>query len=54
MPRPNVPSRLRAWPRVAVLALVGIAAAGCADSARFDSNPYAANDRRSPPPELLR
>jgi murein DD-endopeptidase MepM/ murein hydrolase activator NlpD len=51
MPRPNVPSRLRAWPRVAVFALVGIAAAGCADSARFDTNPYASNDRRSPPPD---
>jgi murein DD-endopeptidase MepM/ murein hydrolase activator NlpD len=43
----NVPSRWRAsshhWPHVAVLALVGIAAAGCSDSARFDSNPYASN-----------
>jgi murein DD-endopeptidase MepM/ murein hydrolase activator NlpD len=33
-----VESRPLIWPRVAVLALVGIAAAGCADSARFDSS----------------
>jgi murein DD-endopeptidase MepM/ murein hydrolase activator NlpD len=46
-----MPSHLRAWPRVAVFALIGIAAAGCADSARFDSNPYASNDQRPPPPE---
>ncbi len=55
MPRPNVPSRSRAsshvWPRVAVLALVGVAAAGCSDSRRFDSNPYASNDRQAPPPQ---
>jgi murein DD-endopeptidase MepM/ murein hydrolase activator NlpD len=54
MPHPNVPSRLRAslriWPRVAVFALIGIAAAGCSDSARFDSNPFASNDRAPPPP----
>src|SRR5450631_1013271 len=55
MSRINVPSRSRAsssasshtsshfWPHVAVLALVGMAAAGCSDSARFDSNPYASN-----------
>ena len=55
MQRTKVPSRPRAsshasshissrsWPRVAVLALVGIAAAGCSDSARFDSNPFASN-----------
>ena len=49
MPRFNVPSCLRVWPRVAVFALVGIGAAGCADSARFDSNPYASNDRQPPP-----
>ncbi len=48
MSRPKVDSRLRAWPRVAVLGLVGIAAAGCADSARFQANSYA-NDRPSPP-----
>ena len=40
MPRPMVESRPLAWPRVAVLALVGISAAGCADSARFDSSSY--------------
>jgi murein DD-endopeptidase MepM/ murein hydrolase activator NlpD len=37
MPRPKVESRPRVWPRVVVLALVGIAAASCSDSARFDS-----------------
>src|SRR5512140_3717925 len=40
MPRLQVQSRPLAWPRVAVLALVGITAAGCADSARFDSISY--------------
>lgn len=44
LPRSNVESRPLAWPRVAVLALVGVAAAGCSDSARFDSSSYA-NDR---------
>ena len=43
MPRLKVPSRLRVWPRVAVLALVGVAVAGCENSARFDSNPFASN-----------
>jgi hypothetical protein len=49
MPRPTVPTRPRAWPRFAVLAVVGVTAAGCADSARFDSNPYASNNRAAPP-----
>ena len=49
MPRPMVPSRPRAWLRVAVLALVGVAVAGCENSARFDSNPFASN--RAPRPE---
>jgi murein DD-endopeptidase MepM/ murein hydrolase activator NlpD len=40
MSRPKVDSRPRAWPRVCVLALVGIAAAGCSDSARFASGSY--------------
>jgi murein DD-endopeptidase MepM/ murein hydrolase activator NlpD len=40
MPCPKVESRLLAWPRVAVLALVGVIAAGCSDSARFDSSSY--------------
>ena len=44
----NVPSRSRLWLRVAVPALLGITVAGCADSARFDSNPYASNDRTPP------
>jgi len=43
MPRPKVPSRPCAWPRVAVLALVGVAVAGCENSARFDSSPFASN-----------
>jgi len=46
MSRPNVPSR--AWPRVAILALIGLIAAGCSDSARFTSGPYAANNRVPP------
>ncbi|MBI2716341.1 MAG: peptidoglycan DD-metalloendopeptidase family protein [Rhizobiales bacterium] len=53
MPRSNVPScshaSSRLWPRVAVLALIGATAAGCSDSARFDSNPYASNARQAPP-----
>jgi murein DD-endopeptidase MepM/ murein hydrolase activator NlpD len=35
MSRSNVPSCPRAWPRVAVLALIGVTAAACSDSARF-------------------
>ena len=46
MPRPKVPSRLLAWPHVAIFALVGVAVAGCENSSRFDSNPFASN----PPP----
>jgi len=46
MSRPKVQSRPRAWPRVAVLGLVGFTAAACADSARFDA--YNA-DRPAPP-----
>ena len=34
----SVQFRSRAWPRVAILALVAVAAAGCSDSARFGSN----------------
>jgi murein DD-endopeptidase MepM/ murein hydrolase activator NlpD len=48
MPRLQVQSRPLAWPRVVVLALVGISAAGCADSARFDSSSYDAG-RPAPP-----
>ena len=48
MQRSNVPSCPRAWPRVAILALVGIAVAGCSNSARFDSGPSASN-RQTPP-----
>ncbi len=49
MSRINVPSSPRAssqiLPRVAVLALVGIAAAGCSNSARFDSGLFASNSQ---------
>jgi murein DD-endopeptidase MepM/ murein hydrolase activator NlpD len=38
------------WPRVAVLALVGVAVASCSDSGRFDSNPFASN-RKGPTPQ---
>jgi len=51
MLRPKVESRSRAWPRVTVLALVGIAVAGCSDSARFDSISYS-SDRPSPPQNI--
>jgi murein DD-endopeptidase MepM/ murein hydrolase activator NlpD len=43
MSRSKVPSHPRVWPRVAVLALVGVAVAGCENSARFDSNPFVSN-----------
>jgi murein DD-endopeptidase MepM/ murein hydrolase activator NlpD len=45
MPRLKVPSRPLAL-RAVVLALIGIAAAGCENSARFDSNPFASNPPR--------
>jgi len=51
MQRSNVPSCSRAWPRVAVLALVGFAVAGCSNSARFESGPVASNSRPIPPQE---
>ena len=51
MPRPKVQSRPLAWPRVVVLALVGVSAAGCADSARFDSSSYDAG-RPAPPQDV--
>lgn len=53
MPRPTVSSCLRAnspiWPRVAAIALIGAAVAGCSNSARFDT-PYATNARPAAPP----
>ena len=49
MPRLTVPSCPHVWSRVAVLALVGVAVAGCSNSARFDSSPYAS--RQAPPPQ---
>ncbi len=48
MPRLPVPSRSRALPRIAVLALVGLLAAGCSDSARFSSGSYASNNNLPP------
>jgi murein DD-endopeptidase MepM/ murein hydrolase activator NlpD len=55
MSRFPVPTRSRGFSRVAVLALagtVGMTLAGCSDSARFDSNPYAANRSAPPPTEV--
>ena len=46
MPRRKLQTRPHAWPRVVILGLVGIAAAACSDSARFNS--YNA-DRSAPP-----
>jgi murein DD-endopeptidase MepM/ murein hydrolase activator NlpD len=49
MSRSNVPSCPRVWPRVAVLALIGVTAAACSDSARFvqQYDPFAKNTPRS-------
>jgi murein DD-endopeptidase MepM/ murein hydrolase activator NlpD len=41
MPMPRIVFCSRNLPRYLILAAVGISAAGCADSARFDSSPYA-------------
>ena len=46
MPRRKLQTRPRAWPRVVILGLVGIAAAACSDSARFNSYN---TDRPAPP-----
>jgi murein DD-endopeptidase MepM/ murein hydrolase activator NlpD len=43
MSRLDVPSRLYVFPRIAVFSLIAVAAAGCADSARFSSS--------DPPPQ---
>src|SRR5471032_2630302 len=47
MPRSIEPLRSRSvsrlWPRVAVLAVAGLATASCSNSGRFDSDPYASN-----------
>jgi murein DD-endopeptidase MepM/ murein hydrolase activator NlpD len=52
MPCINVPfhsrARSRHLPHVALFALVGLAAAGCSNSARFDSNPFASDRSRVP------
>src|SRR3569623_617269 len=45
MSRLTVPTRSRTWPRFAILAVVGVTAAGCADSARLASYPYASISR---------
>jgi murein DD-endopeptidase MepM/ murein hydrolase activator NlpD len=36
--------RLAFGPQLAVMALIGVGAAGCADSSRFDGNPFAADN----------
>ena len=43
MPHFEAPFRSRTWPSVAVLALIGVSAASCSSSSRFDSNPYTSN-----------
>jgi murein DD-endopeptidase MepM/ murein hydrolase activator NlpD len=45
------PFHPRALLRIAILALAGTALAGCENSARFDSNPFASN-RQAPRPEV--
>jgi murein DD-endopeptidase MepM/ murein hydrolase activator NlpD len=48
---PLLASRLRLWPRAAVLALVAAGAAGCsADVSRFESNPFANTLAANPTP----
>ena len=46
MSRPTVSIHSLARLRVAVLALIGLALAGCSNSSRFDT-PYASNNRQS-------
>ncbi|MCW5689576.1 MAG: peptidoglycan DD-metalloendopeptidase family protein [Pseudolabrys sp.] len=48
MSRPAASAVLHAWPRVAALAVMGVALAGCSNSARFDS-PYPTASRQAPP-----
>ncbi len=36
----------QAWPRLAVAAMVAVGLAGCSDSARFDSNPFASKPQQ--------
>ena len=48
MPSLTVPFRPRYWSRFVLLAAVAVTVAGCADSARFDSNPFASNSRTPP------
>src|SRR5665647_73703 len=48
MSRPTASFQSLARPRIAVLALIGLALAGCSNSSRFDS-PYASNNRAPAP-----
>ena len=48
MSRPTASIQSLARPRVAVLALIGLALAGCSNSSRFDT-PYASNNRQPAP-----
>lgn len=48
MSRPTVSIHSLARPRVAVLALIGLALTGCSNSSRFDT-PYASNNRQTAP-----
>jgi murein DD-endopeptidase MepM/ murein hydrolase activator NlpD len=48
MSRPTASFQSLARPRIAVLALIGLALAGCSNSGRFDS-PYASNNRAPAP-----
>ncbi len=46
MPRLSVSFASLVWPRVAALALIGVAVAGCSNSGRFDT-PYAGYQRQN-------
>ncbi|MBS0248864.1 MAG: LysM peptidoglycan-binding domain-containing M23 family metallopeptidase [Proteobacteria bacterium] len=48
MSRRTASARSHAWPRVAALAVMGVALAGCSNSARFDT-PYPTASRQTPP-----
>jgi murein DD-endopeptidase MepM/ murein hydrolase activator NlpD len=48
MQRSDVPFCPRAWPRIAILALMGVAVAGCSNSARFNSDLEASNHQTPP------
>jgi len=44
MSRPSTSSNPLAWSRVAALALVGVAVAGCSNSGRFDTPYYSSSN----------